>query len=112
MEERMLSSAVQSECCMGEVEEPSESMWKLIITKPLTDVDMERLQSIYPREIISNFLDLLVEDRQQILERGRKRGNKILESMRSEVYKEINSEKKKYNKAREAYRYVPEVKLT
>ncbi|XP_024936710.1 uncharacterized protein LOC112493786 [Cephus cinctus] len=104
MDECMMASASQSKTCMGGANEPTESMWQLAVTRPLAETDIQRLYDVYPEESIAVFLDLLAEDRQAILERGRKRQNNLIESMRSEVYKEVQAGKAEYNKARAAYR--------
>lgn len=101
----MLTSSMDFKCC-AKTENGTESMWELAVTKPLTDKDINRLCDLYPEEIISTFLDLLIADRQIILERGKKRQLKMIEKIKFEIDKEIQSDKAIYNKARETYRYI------
>lgn len=98
-------SAAPSESCMGRSEEATESMWKLAVTKPPADSDITRLFGVYPENAVAAFLDILGEDRQAILIRGKRREKSLLDSMRSEVYKEVQFGKAEYNKARAMYRY-------
>ncbi|KAF7386404.1 hypothetical protein HZH68_013536 [Vespula germanica] len=111
MEENMLTSSMDFKCC-AKTENGTESMWELAVTKPLTDKDINRLCDLYPEEIISTFLDLLIADRQIILERGKKRQLKMIEKIKFEIDKEIQSDKAIYNKSRETYREWNEILST
>lgn len=106
----MMASAVQSESCMGaQSEEDTQSMWKLAVTKPPAEGDVARLFAAYPPEAVGAFLDILAEDKQAILHRGKRRERSLIESIRSEVYKEVQFGKVEYNKARAMYRYLTTV---
>lgn len=104
MEEKILCSGTRSDCCMGRSDVTTESMWQLAVTRPLPEGDMNKLADVYPQNAIATFLDLLADDRNVILERGKKRQRKTINSLRAEVYREIHAGKFDYNKARGDYR--------
>ncbi|KAI4486292.1 hypothetical protein M0802_012397 [Mischocyttarus mexicanus] len=112
MEEHMLTSSVDSKCCSSYTEKGTESMWELIVTKPLKDNDINRLCDLYPEEVVSTFLDLLITDRQVILQRGKRRQLKMIKKMKSEIDKEIQSEKAIYSKLQETCREWNEILST
>ncbi|XP_015190177.1 PREDICTED: uncharacterized protein LOC107073867 [Polistes dominula] len=112
IEEHMLTSSVDSKCCSSYKEKGTESMWELTVTKPLTDNDINKLCDLYPEEVVSTFLDLLIADRQVILQRGKRRQLQMIEKMKSEIDKEIQSDKAIYNKLRETYREWNEILST
>lgn len=101
----MSSFGNRTECCMERCNEPTDSMWQLAVTRPLAETEMQKLFDAYPENSIATFLDLLADDRQLILDRGKRRQIKAIDSMRSEVYKEVQAGKAEYNKARAAFRY-------
>ncbi|XP_063974928.1 uncharacterized protein LOC135161363 [Diachasmimorpha longicaudata] len=100
MEERMMRNW---RCSCGE-DDQSNLMWTMAVTRPLKETTMRRLRENYPSEIIPVFLELLSNDRQGILENGLERQQDLVESMRAEVYRDIQTQKAAYNKARESYR--------
>lgn len=101
----MLTSSVDFKCC-AKTDKGTESMWELAVNKPLTDNDIDRLCDLYPEEVVSTFLDLLIADRRVILQREKRRQSKMIEKMKFEIDKEIQSDKAIYNKSRETYRYI------
>lgn len=101
MEERMMRDMG----CSCNEDRHSNVMWTLAVTRPLKELTMRELQETYPREIIPVFLELLSNDRQDILENGLERQQNLIETMRAEVYRDIQVHKAAYNKARTAYRY-------
>ncbi|KAK2588444.1 hypothetical protein KPH14_004439 [Odynerus spinipes] len=112
MEKLMETSSVNLKCSTNRTEKTAEFIWELAVTRPLTDNDINKLCDLYPEEVVSTFLDLLVLDRQVILERGKKRQLKMIEDMKFEIQKEIESEKTAYNKSRETYREWNEILST
>ncbi|XP_048510467.1 uncharacterized protein LOC125500726 [Athalia rosae] len=104
MEECMMASTAASDSCMGRSEETTESMWKLAVTRSPAETDVTRLFSTYPVEAVGAFLDIIAEDRQAILVRKQRGEKNQIDSMRAEVYKEVQFGKAEYNKARAMYR--------
>lgn len=92
--------------CSCKEDEQSKFMWQLAVTRPLKETEMGRLEQHYSSSVISTFLELLSDDRQVILENGLRRQKNLLESIRSEVYREVQANKAVYNKTRASYRYV------